>query len=139
MDEKYSYTYSSPAITELLGLTCDQVMGQTPFDLLASSQDENSIENLQNTLTTHNPFKKLEKNFLHVDSSVVVLETSGVPITDLTGNFKGYRGISRDVTTRKKAENILNEAHLELIEINKQLESKTKNDKPKRKTTVKKN
>ena len=139
MDDKYSYTYSSPSVADLLGITSDQVMGQTPFDLLASAQDKNSIENLQNTLKTHAPFKKLEKNFLHADRSVVVLQTSGEPIEDNAGNFKGYRGISRDVTTRKKAEQILNEAHLELIEINKQLESKTKKQaKTKRKSATKK-
>ncbi len=139
MDDKYSYTYSSPSVADLLGITSEQVIGQTPFDLLASVQDEDSIENLQNTLTTHAPFKKLEKNFLHTDRSVVVLQTSGEPIEDHAGNFKGYRGISRDITTRKKAEQILNEAHLELIKINKQLESKTKKQaKPKRKSAAKK-
>ena len=85
---KYSYTYSSPAIANLLGITSKQVMGQTPFDLLAAAQDVNSITNLQTTLTTHKAFKKLEKNFLHADKSIVVLQTSGVPITDPAGNLQ---------------------------------------------------
>lgn len=139
MDQRYAYTYSSPAIDELLGLTSDQVIGQTPFDLLASDQDQDSIENLQNTLTTHEPFKKLEKNFLHKNGSVIVLQTSSVPILNPAGKFMGYRGISRDVTTRKRAEQTLNDAHLELIKINKELESKAKKPaKPKRKSASKK-
>ena len=140
MDEKYSYTYSSPAGADLLGITSRRIIGQTPFDLLASDQDKGAIEKLQNTLTTHEPFKKLEKNFLHADKSIVVLQTSGVPIVDTAGNFKGYRGISRDITTRSRAEQILNESHLELIETNKHLESKIKKSaKPKRKSAAKKN
>ena len=34
----------------------------------------------------------------------MVLETSGVPIFDSAGSLKGYRGIDRDITERKRAE-----------------------------------
>ena len=34
----------------------------------------------------------------------MVLETSGVPFFDSAGNLKGYRGIDRDITERKRAE-----------------------------------
>jgi len=39
-----------------------------------------------------------------------VLETSGVPIFDANGDFRGYRGIDRDITERKQAEELLRNA-----------------------------
>jgi len=40
----------------------------------------------------------------------VILETSGVPRLDSQGNFLGYRGIDRDITERKRAEEALRES-----------------------------
>jgi signal transduction histidine kinase len=39
---------------------------------------------------------------LHKDGTLVVMETSGVPINDEAGNLLGYRGIDRDITQRVK-------------------------------------
>ena len=44
---------------------------------------------------------------LHKDGRQVVLETCGVPFFDPDGRFSGYRGIDRDITERKKAEEAL--------------------------------
>jgi PAS domain S-box-containing protein len=45
------------------------------------------------------------------------LETSGVPIIDAKGNFLGYRGIDRDITDRKQAEEILLKSEKKLRDI----------------------
>lgn len=37
------------------------------------------------------------------DGRILVLETSGIPLLDGTGNLTGYRGIDRDVTEREAA------------------------------------
>jgi PAS domain S-box-containing protein len=42
------------------------------------------------------------------------LETSGTPIFDLNGAFKGYRGINRDITGRKRAEEALKKSEADL-------------------------
>jgi signal transduction histidine kinase len=46
---------------------------------------------------------------LHKDGRHVVLETSGVPILDASGNLQGYRGIDRDITERKKLDQLKDE------------------------------
>ncbi|KPK42367.1 MAG: hypothetical protein AMJ78_02880, partial [Omnitrophica WOR_2 bacterium SM23_29] len=38
----------------------------------------------------------------HKDGHLVVLETNGIPIFDEKGELKGYRGIDRDISERKK-------------------------------------
>ena len=40
----------------------------------------------------------------HRDGRLVTVETSAVPIFDAQGTFRGYRGIDRDITGRKHAE-----------------------------------
>jgi len=50
------------------------------------------------------PFEGLENTNLHKDGRHIVLETSGVPIFDAAGNLIGYRGMDRDISERKKAE-----------------------------------
>ena len=58
-------------------------------------------------LASRKPFTSLENTNLHKDGRRVMLETSGVPIFDKNGNFSGYRGIDRDITERKRAEEAL--------------------------------
>jgi diguanylate cyclase (GGDEF)-like protein/PAS domain S-box-containing protein len=41
---------------------------------------------------------------------LVVLETSGVPVLDDQGNLLGYRGVDRDITERKRAEQLIQES-----------------------------
>jgi diguanylate cyclase (GGDEF)-like protein len=52
----------------------------------------------------HQPFSLLENVNLHKNGARVVLETSGAPFFDAAGQFRGYRGIDRDITDRKRAE-----------------------------------
>jgi PAS domain S-box-containing protein len=54
-------------------------------------------------------FYGLENLNLHKDGRTVLLETSGVPIIDANGKLQGYRGVDRDITERKQAEEALKE------------------------------
>jgi PAS domain S-box-containing protein len=47
---------------------------------------------------------------VHKNGNTVILETSGLPVLDSTGNLLGYRGSNRDMTLRKKAEVALRES-----------------------------
>jgi PAS domain S-box-containing protein len=96
------YTYISPNIEEILGYQPQEIIGKTPFDLMPVEEAER-IHKIFNPITvTRQPFKCLENINLHQDSSIVILETSGVPVFDPEGNFCGYRGINRDISVRKK-------------------------------------
>jgi signal transduction histidine kinase len=55
-------------------------------------------------------FSSLENTNRHKNGHRIVLETSGVPFFDENNNLLGYRGIDRDVTLRKKAEETLRES-----------------------------
>ena len=104
IDAHLTYTYSSPKIRELLGYEPEEVIGKRPIDLMPPEEAKRVAAEFRPIAAARRSFERLENINLHKDGRLVVLETSGVPISDANGDFRGYRGIDRDVTKRKLAE-----------------------------------
>jgi PAS domain S-box-containing protein len=104
VDENAGYTYASPKVEDLLGYSPDEILGKTPFDLMPPDEAERIAKEFGLAAEARTPFADLVNTNLHKDGHPVVLETSGVPIFDAAGTFRGYRGIDRDITERKAAE-----------------------------------
>ncbi len=104
IDEHAVYTYSSPQVEALLGYTVEEVIGRTPFDLIHPEQVEQIRAKFEDIVAERKPFRLLENANRHKNGMQVFLETSGTPMFDAHGAFKGYRGIDRDITERKEAE-----------------------------------
>ena len=79
-------------------------MGKTPFDLMPPAEAKRVAATFGPIAAAHRPFSMLENTLVAKDGTEVVMETSGVPIFDENGKFCGYRGIERDITQRKLAE-----------------------------------
>ncbi|MFA5269596.1 MAG: PAS domain S-box protein [Methanoregula sp.] len=103
-DSTGKYTYISPKIRDLLGYEPDEVIGKTPFYLMPPEESEKVVSLFTGYLTAQKPFERLENINLHKDGRRIVLETSGIPFFDNKHTFLGYRGIDRDITERKRAE-----------------------------------
>jgi two-component system, cell cycle sensor histidine kinase and response regulator CckA len=88
----------------LLGYDSEEIIGKTVFDFMRPNDAEKLREKVFNIFASHEPFSNLENTNLHKNGNRVLLETSGVPFFDDEGNLLGYRGIDRDLTERKKAE-----------------------------------
>jgi two-component system, cell cycle sensor histidine kinase and response regulator CckA len=56
------------------------------------------------------PLVGLENTLRHRDGSLVVVETTGVPIFGADGEYRGYRGMDRNVSERKRLEEQLRQA-----------------------------
>lgn len=104
VDERGIYTYASPQVHESLGYTVDEVIGKSPFDLMAPDEAARMEVVFEAVKRERKPLRALENANLHKDGHVVFMETSGSPVVDAQGVFKGYRGIDRDITERKEAE-----------------------------------
>ncbi len=98
------YTYVSPKVRDILGHEPQDLLGRTPFDFMPQREGRRVTKILRRFATEHLPFSLLEYTAAHKDGRGVVLETSAVPIRDSSGRPAGYRGISRDITERKKVE-----------------------------------
>ena len=110
VDQSFVFTYVSPKVKDLLGYEPNEVIGKTPFDLMLEHDARRISEIAQSVLASRKSFTALENINLHKDGRQVILETSGIPIFDKDGNFAGYRGIDRDITKRKQAEEALLES-----------------------------
>ncbi len=114
VDANGVYTYVSPKVREVLGYAPEEVLGKTPFDLMSPEEARRVAGEFAKNAKTRKPFFGLENLNLHKDGRKVLLETSGVPVLDSGGEFCGYRGIDRDITQRKEAEEDLRKARDEL-------------------------
>ena len=107
MDVNGVYTYCSPQIEKLWGLEPEEMLGKTPFDLFLPEDREQAIKAFSMLLESSSPFMNMEMRSLDGTGRTVLIEVSGVPFYDVDGRLNGYRGISRDITERKQAEEAL--------------------------------
>jgi PAS domain S-box-containing protein/putative nucleotidyltransferase with HDIG domain len=104
VNEKLVYTYVSRKIHDILGYEPEEVVGKAPVDLMPLKEANRVARVFDTALSEKKPFAFVENVCLHKDGHKVVLETSGVPFFDASGSVRGFRGVDRDVTERKRAE-----------------------------------
>ncbi|MEA5113190.1 MAG: PAS domain S-box protein [Geobacteraceae bacterium] len=110
VDENERYTYASPNVFEYLGYRPEEMIGKTLHDFLIPGAKGNFLSWFRTCKEMKKPFFSLEKKCLHKDGATVIIDTSGVPIFKLDGDFSGFRGIDRNITERKKLEQRLSQA-----------------------------
>lgn len=111
------YTYLSPQVEEILGYPAENQLNKSPFTYIVDEEKADLKIKSDKIVDTRIPFSSLVNKFYHKNGNIVYLETSGVPVINEEGILIGYRGISRDITDRFKAEE-------EVIKLNETLEFK---------------
>lgn len=91
-------------------------LGQTGWELGAQNLNPADWERHSQRLARHEPFSDLELFLCEPGAERRWVEVSGVPLFDASGRFLGYRGIGRDITDQKSAQQ-------ELLSIRQRLES----------------
>jgi len=104
------YIYASPKVKELLGYEPEEVIGKTPFNFMPAGEAKRVANKFKDIIKNNKPIEKLENINLHKDGHLVILETSGVPVFDGNGHLHGYRGVDRNITERKQAEETLQQS-----------------------------
>ena len=104
VDAEGRYTFVSPRVRELLGYAPEEILGTSPFALMPQEEAERVGALFWDSVLRREPFANLENVNRHKDGRLVVLESSGVPYFGPEGDFRGYRGMDRDITARKWAE-----------------------------------
>lgn len=102
------YTYSSPQVEHILGYSPDEVIGKSPLAFMTPEAAREVRARYRDILAKHRSFRLVETAHLHKDGHLVHIETSGRPIFDANGLFLGLRGLDRDITARKEADNLKN-------------------------------
>jgi two-component system sensor histidine kinase/response regulator len=101
VDAKGVYSYCNPMVQHVLGYSPDELIGKMHFyDLLAPSIREELTKGAMGAFENKEPFRNFINPNVHKNGSIVILETSGVPVLNETGTLLGYRGTDLDVTAR---------------------------------------
>ncbi|HSQ92552.1 MAG TPA: PAS domain S-box protein, partial [Nitrospiraceae bacterium] len=103
IDEHALFTYSSQRICNILGYRPEEVLGKTPFDLMPQDEARRSRDLFGPIVAGRQAFSCIESIYLHKEGHRIFLECGGVPLFDDAGRFRGYHGINRDITERKRA------------------------------------
>jgi PAS domain S-box-containing protein len=114
VDRTGAYIFSNQKVKEILGYDRHEILGKRPFDFMPPTEAQKIARIFRKYSKSRKPFSRLENINLHRDGYEVVLETSGVPVFDENGEYLGYRGIDRDITKRKLAEQVLEQINADL-------------------------
>ncbi len=109
-DANGKYTYTSEKVETILGYSPEEIIGKTPYDFMSKEEGERVGEIFNKIVLGKKNIVDLENINISKDDNEVYLLTNGCPILDEKGNLKGYRGIGKDITERKKAEDALRES-----------------------------
>ncbi|MBU4583500.1 MAG: PAS domain S-box protein [Proteobacteria bacterium] len=114
VDKEGRYTYSSPVVKQVVGYEDKEVLGKHFYDFFHPDERDELKNAVFELFKQKKPLKDFINRDVHKDGHIVILETCGVPLLDDSGNLVGYRGIDRDITPRKEAEEKLKET-LEML------------------------
>jgi PAS domain S-box-containing protein len=121
VDSNGIYSYVSPSVNSILGYKPEKLIGRPFFSMMEQAESERMSASFKKLAGNARPFIAKENVHIHKDGHMVILETSGRPFFSPDGKLAGYRGMDRDVTIRKKAENDLKKSRAELRRLSSQL------------------
>jgi len=110
IDLEGNFSYISSQSIEQLGYNQEDLIGKPFYSLI---QPE-SIPAIKTAFRTHvqekSSFSTLEVPAKRSDGSSCIIEIRSVPITGNDGQLMGFRGLARDITDKKQAEQALQES-----------------------------
>jgi two-component system cell cycle sensor histidine kinase/response regulator CckA len=104
VDEKGRYTFASGRVEPVLGYEPEEIIGKKPFDFMPEAEAQRIGEIFKNISAKKEPIFDLENWNLTKNGNRICFLTNGVPLLDKKGRLKGYRGVDRDITERKRTE-----------------------------------
>jgi diguanylate cyclase (GGDEF)-like protein/PAS domain S-box-containing protein len=110
-DDQYRFTSSSGSGPEWLIKGFDRAIGKRRWDLKSLNMTAGDWAAHIALLDARKPFRDLELCKLDESGRRVWISVSGEPVFDASGVFTGYRGVAKDITERKRAEELLRLEH----------------------------
>lgn len=106
-DTSFRFTFLSGNLDDSNSLHPKALLGKTRWELTALNIDTAAWQHHRNELRAHRSFQNLLIGRLSSDGNPRWYLDSGEPWFDRAGKFAGYRGISRDITDTKLAQDKL--------------------------------
>ncbi len=106
VDAEGRFTYVSKRIEEILGFTCEEVLGKSAFDFMPEDEARRVRKIFSRLVAEKASMRALENWHLSRHGSRICLLSNGMPILDDQGRLLGYRGADRDITLLKRQEEL---------------------------------
>ncbi|MCJ7662813.1 MAG: PAS domain S-box protein, partial [Desulfobacterales bacterium] len=118
-----NFTFANDSLCKSLGYTCDELIGMNHQQYTDKENAKKVFQAYNKIYTTGEPIKELDYEVIRKDGAKAFTEISVSLIRDSEGKLIGFRGISRDVTERKKAEEQLKRYAVELERSNEEIKN----------------
>ena len=109
-DAELRFTMIAGRAADERRLQPEQIVGRTRWDIVASEVSEGNRRVHDAAVAARLPFRDIEMTRHNPGEEPAVVSVSGEPIFDDEGRFRGYRGVARDITLRKRAEREIEDA-----------------------------
>ncbi len=122
------YTYISPSITRLLGYTPDEMLNMSLLAHLRPASRAHVEHAVEQRFTAEragqgdDETRLWEVAYIRKDGSTVWVESTTRPLRDKDGIFQGLAGVTRDISRRKRVDNIT-QARLRIAQASTSLSS----------------
>ena len=103
-DEQWTYTLAAGKVKEILGYEGEDIVGKTCFGLMPQEERDRVRALLADCARKQEAITDLENWNVTRDNRRVCIMTNGVPVLDEIGRLVGYRGVAKDITSRKQTE-----------------------------------
>jgi diguanylate cyclase (GGDEF)-like protein/PAS domain S-box-containing protein len=106
MDEQLRFTlYEGRIVGHSNKSAVNSAIGHTLWENPGVEPDSMNWRQFRRLLKKEQAFREFEFSFTNVEGHLYHLALSGEPILDSDGRFTGYRGITRDITDKKRIAN----------------------------------
>lgn len=104
VDAEGRFTYASPRVVDVLGVTPEEVIGRHPFDFVPEEDRPKVLARSRKISEAGEAFRNFEHRVRQPGGRILWISASGVPSYDAGGQIKGFRGASLDITQRRAYE-----------------------------------
>jgi two-component system, NarL family, sensor histidine kinase ComP len=106
VDNEAIVRYVSPSFQQTLGYTIEEYEGMDAFDIIPPEDRDRVRSSHLQVVQTKTPVV-LEYRLIHSQGSIIHVEARVKPVLDREGNVKYVVAVVRDITERKKTEQLL--------------------------------
>ncbi|MFA5254718.1 MAG: PAS domain S-box protein, partial [Methanoregula sp.] len=108
------FRYISPTVKTILGYLPEELVGKPVTCLVPEQGMALAQRELEKFFAADRAIMPFEVPARHRDGHDMVVEIRSFPVTDSGGKVTGFRGVARDITEQKKAEENLRRANRQL-------------------------
>ncbi|MBM4446055.1 MAG: PAS domain S-box protein [Chloroflexi bacterium] len=105
-----NFTFFSDALCQQLGYSREELTGMSYKAYTPSENTKKVFEAYNKVYRTGEPLKLFHSEQIRKDGTRILTEDAVFPLRDENGGIIGFRGVSRDITERKLAEEALQES-----------------------------